>query len=145
MIVGIIPLVILAWAKPTSKGHSYLDLILLRRKTASQSLEHVLVLRSLINTVIVAALFGTLTGLIVIMANLSDPDKIGPGLAVALLTMLYGFLVAGVLEAYKAYFQADIEYGLALSLKNNTTTMFGAMSMFMLLFASFVVLFGAKS
>ncbi|MFK7871981.1 MAG: motility protein A [Oligoflexales bacterium] len=37
-------------------------------------------------------MIGTVVGLIVIMANLSDPSKIGPGLAVALVTTLYGSL-----------------------------------------------------
>lgn len=35
-------------------------------------------------------MIGTVIGLVVIMANLSDPSKIGPGLAVALITTLYG-------------------------------------------------------
>lgn len=39
-------------------------------------------------------MIGTVIGLIVIMANLSDPDRIGPGLAVALITTLYGALLA---------------------------------------------------
>jgi chemotaxis protein MotA len=41
-------------------------------------------------------MIGTVMGLIVIMANLSDPDAIGPGLAVALVTTLYGSLVANM-------------------------------------------------
>ena len=39
-------------------------------------------------------MIGTVIGLIVIMANLSDPNLIGPGLAVALITTLYGAMVA---------------------------------------------------
>ena len=42
-------------------------------------------------------MIGTVIGLIVIMANLSDPNAIGPGLAVALITTLYGALVANML------------------------------------------------
>ena len=41
-------------------------------------------------------MIGTVIGLIVIMANLSDPSKIGPGLAVALVTTLYGALAANL-------------------------------------------------
>ena len=41
-------------------------------------------------------MIGTVIGLIVIMANLSDPSKIGPGLAVALVTTLYGSLLANM-------------------------------------------------
>jgi chemotaxis protein MotA len=42
-------------------------------------------------------MIGTVIGLIVIMANLTDPSKIGPGLAVALVTTLYGALIANML------------------------------------------------
>lgn len=42
-------------------------------------------------------MIGTVIGLIVIMANLTDVSKIGPGLAVALITTLYGALVANML------------------------------------------------
>lgn len=42
-------------------------------------------------------MIGTVIGLIVIMANLSDPNAIGPGLAVALITTLYGAIAANFL------------------------------------------------
>ncbi|SMF46892.1 motility protein A [Pseudobacteriovorax antillogorgiicola] len=41
-------------------------------------------------------MIGTVIGLIVIMANLADPSKIGPGLAVALVTTLYGAMMANM-------------------------------------------------
>lgn len=41
-------------------------------------------------------MIGTVIGLIVIMGNLTDPSKIGPGLAVALVTTLYGALAANM-------------------------------------------------
>ena len=41
-------------------------------------------------------MIGTVVGLIVIMANLTDVDKIGPGLAVALITTLYGALMSNL-------------------------------------------------
>lgn len=41
-------------------------------------------------------MIGTVIGLIVIMANLSDPNAIGPGIAVALITTLYGAIVANL-------------------------------------------------
>lgn len=41
-------------------------------------------------------MIGTVIGLVVIMANLSDPDAIGPGIAVALITTLYGSLFANL-------------------------------------------------
>ena len=41
-------------------------------------------------------MIGTVIGLIVIMANLDDPSAIGPGLAVALVTTLYGSLFSNM-------------------------------------------------
>jgi len=45
---------------------------------------------------------GTLVGLVAMLANLSDPSSVGPAMAVALLTTLYGALVgnlfAGIIE-----------------------------------------------
>lgn len=41
-------------------------------------------------------MIGTVIGLVVIMANLSDPDAIGPGIAVALITTLYGSFFANL-------------------------------------------------
>jgi chemotaxis protein MotA len=40
---------------------------------------------------------GTLIGLVLMLGNMSDPKSIGPAMAVALLTTLYGALVANVL------------------------------------------------
>jgi chemotaxis protein MotA len=39
---------------------------------------------------------GTLIGLVLMLGNMSDPQSIGPAMAVALLTTLYGALVANV-------------------------------------------------
>lgn len=48
-------------------------------------------------------MIGTLVGLVAMLANLSDPSAVGPAMAVALLTTLYGALsgaaFAGVIEA----------------------------------------------
>lgn len=41
-------------------------------------------------------MIGTLVGLIQMLANLSDPSTIGPAMAVALLTTLYGALIANL-------------------------------------------------
>jgi chemotaxis protein MotA len=40
---------------------------------------------------------GTLIGLVQMLANMSDPAAIGPAMAVALLTTLYGALIANLL------------------------------------------------
>jgi chemotaxis protein MotA len=42
-------------------------------------------------------MIGTLIGLVAMLANMSDPKSIGPAMAVALLTTLYGALIANVL------------------------------------------------
>lgn len=42
-------------------------------------------------------MIGTLLGLILMMGNMSDPRAIGPGMAVALLTTLYGAVLANVI------------------------------------------------
>jgi len=39
-------------------------------------------------------MIGTLVGLVQMLANMSDPASIGPAMAVALLTTLYGAMVA---------------------------------------------------
>ncbi|HEX7009159.1 MAG TPA: MotA/TolQ/ExbB proton channel family protein [Phycisphaeraceae bacterium] len=39
-------------------------------------------------------MIGTLIGLVIMLQNMDDPSKIGPGMAVAILTTLYGALIA---------------------------------------------------
>ena len=41
-------------------------------------------------------MIGTLVGLVIMLQNMNDPSKIGPGMAIALLTTLYGSLVANL-------------------------------------------------
>jgi chemotaxis protein MotA len=41
-------------------------------------------------------MIGTLLGLVSMLANLNDPKRLGPGMAVALLTTLYGALIANL-------------------------------------------------
>jgi chemotaxis protein MotA len=41
-------------------------------------------------------MIGTLLGLIMMLGNLSDPDALGPGMAVAMITTLYGAVLANV-------------------------------------------------
>jgi chemotaxis protein MotA len=44
----------------------------------------------------VFGMIGTLIGLVVMLGHMTDPSRIGPGMAVALLTTLYGLLIANV-------------------------------------------------
>jgi chemotaxis protein MotA len=39
-------------------------------------------------------MIGTLVGLVIMLMNMDDPSKIGPGMAVAILTTLYGAIIA---------------------------------------------------
>ena len=41
-------------------------------------------------------MIGTLMGLIIMLGNMEDPDAIGPGMAVALITTLYGAMVSNM-------------------------------------------------
>ena len=42
-------------------------------------------------------MIGTLIGLVAMLANLSDPDAIGPSMAIALITTLYGSMLANMI------------------------------------------------
>ena len=41
---------------------------------------------------------GTLVGLVIMLSKLDDPARIGPGLAVALLTLIYGLFLAYAIQ-----------------------------------------------
>ena len=60
-------------------------------------------------------MIGTLIGLVQMMANMDDPKALGPAMAVALLTTLYGAVVANV-------FALPIADKLALRSKQERTT-----------------------
>jgi len=58
---------------------------------------------------------GTLIGLVLMLGNMSDPKSIGPAMAVALLTTLYGALVANVifgpiLNKLEGYSEDEVTY-----------------------------------
>lgn len=60
-------------------------------------------------------MIGTLIGLVLMLGNMSDPKAIGPAMAVALLTTLYGAMVANVifgpmLTKLEGYTAAEVEY-----------------------------------
>ncbi len=42
-------------------------------------------------------MIGTLVGLVIMLQNMDDPSKIGPGMAVAILTTLYGALISNAI------------------------------------------------
>jgi chemotaxis protein MotA len=42
-------------------------------------------------------MIGTLVGLVIMLGNMSDPKSIGPAMAIALLTTMYGAIIANVI------------------------------------------------
>ena len=44
-------------------------------------------------------MIGTLIGLVAMLLNMSDPSAIGPSMAVALLTTLYGSMIGNIIGA----------------------------------------------
>jgi len=57
-------------------------------------------------------MIGTLIGLVQMLGNMGDPKSIGPAMAVALLTTMYGAILANVIclpIAMKLENQADLE------------------------------------
>ena len=70
-----------------------------------------LVVKAWIDLAPAMGMIGTLIGLVLMLGNMSDPAAIGPAMAVALLTTMYGAIVANVLftpmlvklEGYTAY------------------------------------------
>lgn len=69
-------------------------------------------------------MIGTLVGLVIMLGNMSDPASIGPAMAVALLTTMYGAIIANVLftpmltklenyTAYEVIYRETVLLGLA--------------------------------
>ncbi|MCP4610705.1 MAG: hypothetical protein GY845_18515 [Planctomycetes bacterium] len=74
--------------------------------------------------IIGAGLIGVVIGLIQMLGNLSDPESIGPGMAVALLTVFYAIVTSEIFCAflYKAYSDGgEVTHSKPLPLKNAAT------------------------
>lgn len=72
----------------------------LHAELESTDLRHVRgrdILRSMGHAAPVFGMIGTLIGLVIMLGRMDDPSTIGPGMAVALLTTLYGLLFANVI------------------------------------------------
>lgn len=74
-------------------GEVYID------KRSSEEIKKADVLDMMAITAPAFGMFGTVLGLIVMLGNLDNPDLVGPGLSVALLTTLYGTAFANLLFA----------------------------------------------
>jgi chemotaxis protein MotA len=74
-------------------GEVYID------KRSSEEVKKADVLDMMAITSPAFGMFGTVLGLIVMLQNLDDPDAIGPGLSLALLTTLYGTAFANLIFA----------------------------------------------
>jgi len=71
----------------------------LRAEMESTDLRHtygVRMLESMGRAAPVFGMIGTLIGLVIMLGRMDDPSRIGPGMAVALLTTLYGLVLANV-------------------------------------------------
>ncbi|MBF0351221.1 MAG: MotA/TolQ/ExbB proton channel family protein [SAR324 cluster bacterium] len=67
--------------------------------TEAQSDGDIAVIKTLASLAPAWGMLGTLVGLVILLQNLDDPSKIGPAMAVALITTLYGSLFANVIFA----------------------------------------------
>lgn len=67
-------------------------------------------------------MIGTVIGLIVMMGNLQDPDAVGPAMAVALITTLYGNMFTNL---FFAPFAAKLKYLTKKEMLNKEITMSG--------------------
>ncbi len=65
--------------------------------TYNRSMQNVDILKSMGSNAPAFGMLGTLVGLIIMLGNMSDFSSIGPGMALALITTLYGIIVARLL------------------------------------------------
>lgn len=70
-----------------------------RSLTAQRHEQAQKIFRALSDVAPAMGMIGTLVGLVQMLANMSDPDAIGPAMAVALLTTLYGAFIANVISS----------------------------------------------
>ncbi len=75
--------------------------VLMREATADlqRRQRHAQVFRSLAEVAPAMGMIGTLIGLVQMLGNMADPASVGPAMAVALLTTLYGALLANLVAA----------------------------------------------
>ena len=91
---------------------------------------------------VASGLTGTIIGLVAMLSNMDDPTAIGPAMAVALLTMLYGILMGEFFFPSLANECLSIK-GIILerqSRRGLSTVYFTAMSLFLLLTTFFIML-----
>ena len=67
-----------------------------RERSTERMMEGIKIFRALGDAGPAFGMIGTLVGLVQMLANMSDPSTIGPAMAVALLTTLYGSMIANV-------------------------------------------------
>ncbi|MBI1208338.1 MAG: flagellar motor protein PomA [Azospirillum sp.] len=68
-----------------------------RDRTADRLDQGVRIFRAIGDAAPAFGMIGTLVGLVAMLASMDDPSKIGPSMAVALLTTLYGALISNVI------------------------------------------------
>jgi chemotaxis protein MotA len=93
--------------------------------TSERHLHSASVLRKMAEVAPAMGLIGTLIGLVQMLGNLEDPSKIGPAMAVALLTTMYGAVLAYMLFSPLA---AKLERNSAEEMLVNTLFLRGVVS-----------------
>ena len=70
-----------------------------KRLTSERHEEGIRIFEALKDVAPALGMIGTLIGLVQMLANMSDPKSIGPAMAIALLTTLYGAFIANVIAS----------------------------------------------
>ena len=91
----------------TSVDEIETDAVILGRQQMEEFQRSETVLSSLGDFAPAMGMIGTVIGLIQLLANMNDFDKLGPGMAIALLTTFYGLLLAHLLYLPLARLVAD--------------------------------------
>lgn len=96
---------------------------------------------------VAAGTIGTVIGLVSMLQNLDNPSAIGPAMAVALLTLLYGVVVGEVfLRSVAADVLARIDGGDALPTpRRGTTTLYASLFSLMVVLGAFLLMMLAMS
>lgn len=106
-----------------------------RATTHEAKARKVLVFHRLADVTVSSGLAGTLVGLVLMLMQLDDPSHIGPSMAVALLTLLYGLLFGELwLRGVATSTSASMDAAPDLSSRR------GAVSVYMPLMALFVMI-----
>jgi flagellar motor component MotA len=100
-------------------------------------------LRLMIHAGPLSGLIGAIIGMISVMENLDNPSRIGPGMAVTLISLLYGAVVASVAHSLRARVAQASNPGETSELltSSGNATQYIMTGFFILLFCLFLILY----